>query len=130
VPVSTAALIAKDDTFLFVRRPPGGDLGECWELPGGKVDAGETPAQALQRELHEELGIEARIGELAASSRFRHRDVPYDLLAYHAAADLGDLVLREHTDLCWRSLSDALSLNLAPSDRSLIRELSGDAAAE
>jgi len=123
VPVSTAALIAKGEEFLFVHRPPGGDLGECWELPGGKVDPGEMPEEALRRELLEELGLDARIGDLAARSWFEHRGMSIELLAFHVTADPGIMVLHEHTEFCWQSLSAALALDLAQSDRTLIGRL-------
>lgn len=123
MPVSTAALISSNDTFLFVRRPKGGDLSECWELPGGKVDSGEQPEEALRRELSEELGIKAEVGELAAESRFEHRGTPFKLLAFHVKADLATMELREHTEACWRSLTAALALDLAPSDRALLLQL-------
>ena len=123
MPISTAALIARGEEFLFVHRPPGGDLGECWELPGGKVDAGERPEEALRRELFEELGLDARIGDLAASSWFTHRGRSIELLAFHVTAELGTMVLHEHTEFCWQSLSAALALDLAQSDRILIGRL-------
>lgn len=123
MPISTAALIARNDAYLFVRRPSGGDLSECWELPGGKVDPGEQPEEALRRELIEELGIEAKIGDLWAQSRFEHRGLSFELLAFRATADLTTMKLLEHTEFCWRTLSAALALNLAPSDRTLIRRL-------
>ncbi|MEE8440399.1 MAG: (deoxy)nucleoside triphosphate pyrophosphohydrolase [Spirochaetia bacterium] len=126
MPVSTAALIARNGAFLFVRRPTGGDLSECWELPGGKVEPGELPEEALRRELTEELGIEARIGDLAARSRFEHRGMSFELLAFRTTADLGTMKLREHTEFCWRTPSAALALELAPSDRTLMRRLMGD----
>ncbi len=123
MPISTAALIGRNGTYLFVHRPPGGDLSECWEFPGGKVDPGELPKEALRRELAEELGIEAKIGELAACSRFEHRGMTFELLAFRTTADLATMRLLEHTDFCWRTLSTALALDLAPSDRTLIRRL-------
>ena len=98
-------------------------MGECWEFPGGKVDSGELPEEALRRELSEELGIEAEIGDLAAESQFEHRGTPFELLAFHVKADLATMELREHTEACWRSPSAALALDLAPSDRALILQL-------
>ncbi|MFW5737513.1 MAG: NUDIX domain-containing protein, partial [Spirochaetota bacterium] len=69
---STAALIRHGDRLLFVRRPPGGDLGGLWELPGGKVDDGERPEEALLRELREELGVVGRVGDAVGEARFDH----------------------------------------------------------
>ncbi|MBU8914114.1 MAG: NUDIX domain-containing protein [Spirochaetales bacterium] len=123
MPTSTAALIERNEAYLFVHRPSGGDLSECWELPGGKVDPDELPEEALRRELIEELGIDAHIGDLAAKSQFEHRGMMFELLAFHATADLATMKLREHTEFCWRTLSAALALDLAPSDRTLILRL-------
>ena len=58
VVVAAAALIDADNRVLIAKRPPGKPMAGLWEFPGGKVQAGETPEQALIRELHEELGIE------------------------------------------------------------------------
>ena len=56
-----AAVIHRGDDVLLTQRPPGGPLGESWEFPGGKLEAGETPAEAIVRELHEELGVTATV---------------------------------------------------------------------
>ena len=55
----TAAVIGKDDKILIAKRRLGRTLGGKWEFPGGKIEPGETPRQALARELREELAIEA-----------------------------------------------------------------------
>jgi len=57
--VAVGVLLRADGCFLLTSRPPGKVYAGYWEFPGGKVEAGETVAQALRRELHEELGIEA-----------------------------------------------------------------------
>jgi len=55
-----AAVVLREGRLLLTRRPPGGPLGLQWEFPGGKVEEGESPAHALVREIHEELGVHAR----------------------------------------------------------------------
>lgn len=121
--VTTAALIRDGSRFLFVKRPPGGDLGGCWELPGGKVDPGELPNEALARELREELGIRASVGESVAQARFVHRGVDFKLIAFDV--DPGDepVELLEHEQARFLSIDEALALELAPSDASLLRSL-------
>ena len=126
--LSTAAIIVRDEKVLFVKRQSGGDLSERWELPGGKVDEGETPDAALVRELSEELGLSAAVEATAGHARFRHRNNAYELRAYYVSADTSSLELREHTDLCWCSLDEALELNLAPSDRTLIQAMVAERA--
>ena len=67
--------------ILLARRTAGRDLAGLWEFPGGKVDPGETPEQALVRELREELGIEARVGEplIAVPQRYPHKRLCLDV---------------------------------------------------
>jgi mutator protein MutT len=61
--VVVAAVIERDDAFLLTLRPDGTHLAGHWEFPGGKVHPTETHAEALRRELHEELDIVAEVGE-------------------------------------------------------------------
>jgi len=86
-----AAVIRRGGRILVTRRPAGGPLGGLWEFPGGKVEPGEEEAEALARELREELGCEARVGELL----FRHdHDYPHlhvDL-AFYACTIADDAV--------------------------------------
>ena len=67
--------------ILLARRTRGRDLAGLWEFPGGKVDPGETPEQALTRELREELGIEVRIGTpvIAVPHRYPHKRLRLDV---------------------------------------------------
>jgi len=58
-----AAVIRRDGRVLMTRRPPGGALGLQWEFPGGKIEPGESVAQALAREIEEELGARVTVGE-------------------------------------------------------------------
>ena len=61
-----AAVVRRGGRLLLTCRPPGGRFGLMWEFPGGKVEPGESPAQALVRELREELGVGAVAGETLA----------------------------------------------------------------
>jgi 8-oxo-dGTP diphosphatase len=126
---STAALIRNGDRLLFIRRPPGGALSECWELPGGKVDAGELPEEALARELMEELRLEAEVGPCLGEASFEHAGEEFALLGFEVlpAVPVGDLLGRielvEHQDAAFLQARDAAALELAPSDRSLLETL-------
>jgi len=64
-----AAVVWREGRLLLTRRPPGGPFGLCWEFPGGKLEPGESAAQALVRELREELGVGAVPGATLAVTR-------------------------------------------------------------
>jgi mutator protein MutT len=66
-----AAVVWRDGRVLLTQRPPGGPLGGLWEFPGGKIEPGETPEQALVREIEEEIGVRAT--PLGVVARHRHR---------------------------------------------------------
>jgi mutator protein MutT len=121
--VSTAALIRDGDRLLLVRRKAGGDLGGCWELPGGKTDPGERPEEALRRELREELGIHASIGEPVGEAEFEHRGMRFRLIGYDVAMPDEAFELVEHEASGFYTVAEALQLRLAPSDAALLRSL-------
>lgn len=81
-----AALIAhpKDGRFLIQQRLPGASRGLLWEFPGGKVESGESDAQALIRECREELGIELSVGRRRWTGRHRYEDLEVELVLYEA----------------------------------------------
>jgi len=77
-----AAVIAKENTILIARRPSKGLLGGMWEFPGGKVESGETHAQALQREIREELGCDITVGEVLGKYSHAYTHFRVTLFAY------------------------------------------------
>ncbi|HKU98102.1 MAG TPA: NUDIX domain-containing protein, partial [Vineibacter sp.] len=78
--VAAVALIDIDGRVLIAQRPAGKSMAGLWEFPGGKVDAGETPEEALVRELHEELGIETKESCLAPIAFASHGYESFHLL--------------------------------------------------
>ncbi len=70
--IVTAAVIERDGRFLVTRRPEGTHLAGHWEFPGGKCEGAETPERCLQRELREELDVEAAVGEEMFRTRHRY----------------------------------------------------------
>jgi 8-oxo-dGTP diphosphatase len=118
----TAALMEKNGKILLALRKAGKHMGPKWELPGGKVDPGEDPRQALQRELKEELGIEAEIGRYLGSTRFRGGGLHLQILLYRVSHIAGSFVLREHEAIRWVEPGEVEDYDLVDSDRKLLRK--------
>lgn len=86
-----AALIQDDqDRFLVQQRLPGGSRALLWEFPGGKVEAGETDAQALERECREELGVELQAGRQRWSTVHEYADLIVELIVLSARIVSGE----------------------------------------
>lgn len=126
IPV-VAAVIEVDGTFLLTKRQPGTHLAGLWEFPGGKVDAGETYADALRRELREELGVDADVGArlLETHHVYPERTV---VLSFYVCRLVGTPVPMLGQEMRWVARDDLRSLGLPPADAELIRLLAGSAA--
>ncbi|GAC1336401.1 MAG: (deoxy)nucleoside triphosphate pyrophosphohydrolase [Myxococcales bacterium] len=119
-----AALIERDGRLLVARRHDQGARAGLWEFPGGKVEPGEGDAAALQRELREELGVEAGIGALYARVEHRYPEVLVDLVLYKATLGGGSeprpLAAQE---VRWVRRGDLLALPFCEADRPLLAPL-------
>jgi 8-oxo-dGTP diphosphatase len=104
---ATTAILVKGGAVLLAQRSIGDRLAGHWELPGGKVEAGE---ERLARELREECGIEAVAGQQFAESTHRYPHATIHLLAFWVGSWSGELVLHARDDHRWVSLSDVESL--------------------
>lgn len=112
----TAAVIMNNDKALITRRAEGEKHAGWWEFPGGKVEEGESPEGCLQRELLEELEIEAEIGEKLTESIFAYATGAIRLLAYRATIITGELCLHVHDEYQWVSVSELTNYQLLPAD--------------
>jgi (d)CTP diphosphatase len=92
-----------------------------WEFAGGKVEPGENQPQALRRELHEELGIEAIVGQYVASHQREVSGRIIHLHAWHVPDYQGELHAHEHQQLVWCLPEEALTYPLAPADIPLLQ---------
>ena len=104
VDVAVGVLIASDGRFLLTSRPEGKVFAGYWEFPGGKLEVGETVAQALKRELFEELGI--HIGEVHAW-KIEVMDYPHACVRLHFCKVFewqGEFEMRERQSMAWQTL--------------------------
>jgi 8-oxo-dGTP diphosphatase len=118
----TAALIEKNGKILLALRKAGKHMGPKWELPGGKVDPGEDPKEALRRELEEEFAVQAEVGEHLGSTRFREKNLDLQILLYRVSRLAGTIVLREHEAVRWVEPGQIDDYDLVDSDRKLLRK--------
>lgn len=100
IPV-VAGFLKKDQKILVGQRPENHSLAGLWEFPGGKIEIGETPEQALQRELNEELGIDAEIGMLRLACTHSYGDVGIIILFYEVNYWKGEPKAKHHLMLEW-----------------------------
>ncbi len=123
--VAAAALPGEGDRWLLQKRPAGGEMAGLWEFPGGKVEPGEAPVDALIRELHEELGIGIAAADVApltfASGRAGSRDL---LLLFYRVATWSGAIRALHADeIGWFDADAIARLAMPPIDYLLLDSL-------
>ena len=111
------------ETIIFATQRGYGDFKGGWEFPGGKIESGETPQEALKREIIEELDPEVSVGELMDT-------VEYDYPQFHLSMDCfwcqivrGNLVLKEHEAARWLTKDELNNVEWLPADITLIEKI-------
>ena len=122
--VSAAALIDRDGRVLMTTRPADRDYAGMWEFPGGKVDPGESPEEALRRELKEELDVESSIDGIFEVVHYRYEWGAVLILAYSCSLLSGpikNIGVAEHR---WVSPSELSKFEILPADQPIVEHLS------
>lgn len=117
------AVNKENEPIIFATQRGYGEFKGGWEFPGGKIEEGETPQEALKREIVEELSTEIAVGELIDT-------IEYDYPTFHLSMDCflaeivsGDLVLKEHEAAKWLTKEELDSLEWLPADFTLIDKI-------
>ena len=120
--VSAVALIDQDGRILIAKRPDGKSMSGLWEFPGGKVELGETPEQALVRELSEELGIKTWNSCLAPLTFASHAYEDFHLLMplFVCRKWEGIVIPKEEQELKWVYSNELKNYPMPPADKPLI----------
>lgn len=120
-----AGIIWRNGSFLACQRPAGKPFAGAWEFPGGKLEAGETPLQALCRELWEELNIRVeRASFLQMAEHFySEKQLLVNLHFFQITAFSGQPQAREKQNICWLTPQEAEIDKFLPADAGIIRKL-------
>lgn len=121
--IRVVAAIIIDHDKVFATQRGYGEFKDGWEFPGGKIEPGESPEDAIVREIKEELDAEVEVIELLDT-------VEYDYPKFHLSMDCfickvksGDLVLKEHEAAAWLTKNILYSVDWLPADRGLIEKI-------
>jgi 8-oxo-dGTP diphosphatase len=117
--VVVAAVIERDNHFLLTRRQAGVHLEGMWEFPGGKIDEGEAHADALRREIREELDCDVDVGELAFSTSHDYGDRTIELYFYTSRL-IGEPRPLLGQEMRWVAREELPTLGFPPADAELI----------
>jgi 8-oxo-dGTP diphosphatase len=118
-----AAVVERAGRYLITRRLEGTHLAGLWEFPGGKLLSGEKPEDALRRELKEELGVEAAVGEVMETVDWTYPEKSVRLLFFRCAL-AGEPTPLEGQEMRWVDAADLLSYSFPGADATLISRLS------
>jgi 8-oxo-dGTP diphosphatase len=118
-----AAVVERDGRYLITRRLEGTHLAGLWEFPGGKILSAEKPEDALRRELKEELGVEAAVGDLIQTVDWTYPEKSVRLLFFRCAL-AGEPTPFEGQEMRWVAAADLRSYNFPDADATLIARLS------
>ena len=117
-----AAVVERDGRYLITRRLEGTHLAGLWEFPGGKTLPGEKPEDALRRELQEELGVEAEVGELIETVDWTYPEKSVRLLFFRCALR-GEPCPQERQEMLWVEAAQLQEYRFPAADFRLIERL-------
>ncbi len=118
-----AALIWDKDKFLICQRPADKACGLLWEFVGGKVEPGETKAQALIRECWEELAVTLRVGDVFMDVVHEYPDLSVHLTLFNATIAAGVPRQLEHNDIRWITAGEIAQYAFCPADEAFLSRL-------
>ena len=117
-----AAIIRRDDEVFATQRGYG-NYKDWWEFPGGKIEAGETPKQALAREILEELAADISVEDFLTTVEYDYPEFHLSMACYWCSVKEGHLTLLEHEAARWLPLENLRQVNWLPADVLVIEEI-------
>ncbi|MCI5896388.1 MAG: 8-oxo-dGTP diphosphatase MutT [Candidatus Aphodousia sp.] len=121
--IEVVAAIIRRDNQIFATQRGYGDFKDGWEFPGGKVEPGETPQEALRREIKEELDVEVLVGDLLETVEYDYPNFHLTMHCFFCTMQAGEVVLKEHEAAKWLTAQTLDSVKWLPADEGLIEKL-------
>lgn len=121
--LKVVAAVIRDKDRIFATARGYGEYKGWWEFPGGKIEEGESPQQALVREIREELDTEIRVGELIDTVEYDYPDFHLSMDCFWAEVVSGNLELKEAEDAKWLTKDTIDSVKWLPADLTLIDKI-------
>ena len=121
--IEVVAAVIRHEEKIFATQRGYGDFKDGWEFPGGKLEAGETPKQALVREIREELDTEIEVGDLIETVEYDYPQFHLIMHCFWCTVKSGDLVLKEHEAAKWLTKETLSSVEWLPADLGLIEKI-------
>ena len=118
--LQVVAAVIRDGGRIFATQRGDGEHKDGWEFPGGKIEQGETPRQALAREIKEELDTEISVGEYLTTVEYDYPAFHLSMQCYWCAIVEGTPVLKEHEAARWLDLDSLDSVAWLPADLSVV----------
>ena len=122
--IEVVAAILHHNGRYFATQRGYGEFEGWWEFPGGKIESGETPEQALQREIQEELGVDIVVGEKLCVTEHDYPAFHLTMHCYLCTLADGQIELREHKSAVWLKPQELDTPNWLPADREVVGILS------
>lgn len=121
--VEVVAAVIRDQDKIFATQRGYGEFKDGWEFPGGKIESGETPQQALIREIQEELDTEIEVGKSIDIVEYDYPTFHLKMHCFWARIKKGDLILKEHEASKWLTKETIHSVEWLPADLGLIDKI-------
>ena len=121
--IEVVAGIIKDGDKIFATQRGYGEFKDGWEFPGGKMEPGETPQEALARELKEELAIDVNVGEFLCTVDYDYPTFHLTMHCFYCSVIGGELTLLEHEASKWLKMTELHSVNWLPADVDVVAAL-------